>query len=112
MKKTYEQLLKCNCATAQTLSLIGGKWKVLILNHLAERSYGFNELQRSLYGITAHTLTQTLKELVEDQLIVRTDFQTNPPKTQYSLSKTGQELKPLLSEITRFGEEYPALSLN
>ena len=107
MQKTLEQYIACNCATANTMAIIGGKWKILILDHLRDHPQGFNELQRSLIGITAHTLSKALKEMVEDNLISRYDFHTNPPKTEYSITTKGKELFPMLDVIQFFGKKYP-----
>ncbi|MDN7145423.1 helix-turn-helix domain-containing protein [Liquorilactobacillus mali] len=107
MQKTYRQLLQCNCSSANTMALIGGKWKVIVLDHLHHKDYHFNELQRSINGITPHTLSQILKELAKDDLVKRHDFKTIPPQTVYSLSSKGKELIPLLNEITKFGKNHP-----
>lgn len=107
MQKTLEQYTACNCATANTMAVIGGKWKILILDHLRDHAQGFNELQHSLSGITAHTLSKALKEMAANHLISRYDFHTNPPKTQYSLTAKGEELFPMLDAIQSFGKKYP-----
>ncbi|ALS00221.1 cinnamoyl ester hydrolase [Enterococcus silesiacus] len=107
MRKTYEQMTKCNCATANTLAIIGGKWKILILYYLLESNRRFNELQRLLDSITPHTLSKELKELQEDGLVNKQVLQAIPPKTDYSLTKKGQELETVLLEIRKFGQKYP-----
>lgn len=107
MKKLYEQMVACNCYTANTMAVIGGKWKIMILNHLLEKDHRFNELQRELKGITAHTLSNSLKELEDDHLVIRTDYKTTPPKTSYAISEKGRELKPVLEGIQTFGKKYP-----
>lgn len=107
MQKTFEQMIRCHCASANTMALIGGKWKIIILDHLRDGAQHFNELQRSIAGITPHTLSQNLKELVADDIVSRHDFQTNPPSTIYCLDTLGEELLPILNAITAFGEDHP-----
>lgn len=100
-------MIKCNCETANTMAIIGGKWKIIILDHLRNGEYHFNELQRSIAGITAHTLSENLKELIEDNLVTRTDFRSNPPSTEYKLSKDGNELLPILNAVRDYGKKHP-----
>lgn len=89
--KTKEQLPGCPVAT--TVSLIGSKWKLLIIRNLVERAWRFNELQKSLEGISQKVLTTSLKELESDGIIYRKDYQTNPPKVEYGLTELGLHLK-------------------
>lgn len=107
LRKTYEQMVRCNCDTANTLAVIGGKWKILILYHISKESKGFNELRRLLDGITPHTLSKDLKELVEDGLVEKTIIQNIPPKTNYKLTDIGKELEPVLQQIKEFGHRHP-----
>lgn len=107
MRKTFKQMALCNCATANTLALIGGKWKILILYHLLNHPLRFNELERKLGTITPHTLSKELKELQEDDLVNKEIFAVIPPKTVYSLTNKGSELEPVLREIHNLGKKYP-----
>ena len=109
MRKTYEQMVKCQCDAANTLAIIGGKWKILILHHLLESDKGFNELNRLLRGITPHTLSKDLKELIEDDLISKKVVSSSPLKTSYGLTEKGKELETMLIEIKKFGHKYPAM---
>ena len=89
-----------------TLSLISGKYKMVILYTLA--SFGivrFNEMQRFIGTISYKTLSATLKELEADQLIIRTEYPQVPPKVEYSLSERGRSLIPILNELCDWGEE-------
>ena len=102
--KTKEQLPACPVAT--TVSLIGSKWKLLIIRNLVERAWRFNELQKSLEGISQKVLTTSLKELESDGIIYRKDYQTNPPKVEYGLTELGLQLKKLLDTMADFGTYY------
>ncbi len=103
MKKKNELPL---CPVATTVSLIGSKWKLLIIRNLKERPWRFNELQRSLEGVSQKVLTDSLRQMVDDGLVERKDFKTNPPRVEYSLSKLGKELLPVIGEMAKFGESY------
>ncbi len=107
LRKTYEQMVRCNCGTANTLAVIGGKWKIIIMYHLVDGKKRFNELVRILNSITPHTLSKDLKELEEDGLIEKHTYEVIPPKTEYSLTDKGRELQCILIAINNFGEKYP-----
>lgn len=97
------------CPVATTVSLIGSKWKLLIIRNLRTRPWRFNELQRSLEGVSQKVLTDSLRQMIEDGLVVRTDFKTNPPHVEYSLSKIGKELMPIIDSLEVFGNYYKTL---
>lgn len=89
-----------------TLSLISGKYKMVVLYTLA--TFGvvrFNEMQRFIGTISYKTLSATLKELEADQLIIRTEYPQVPPKVEYRLSERGESLIPVLHALCHWGEE-------
>jgi DNA-binding HxlR family transcriptional regulator len=89
-----------------TLSLISGKYKMIILYCLMEfKAVRFNELQRYLKKISDKTLSQNLKELERDQLIARKVYDQIPPKVEYSLTDRGQSLMKVLDQLCIWGEE-------
>lgn len=85
-----------SCPTEQTLDLISGRWKALVIYWLLKGDRRFNQLQRDLNGITHRTLTKQLRELEGDGLVERHDFLENPPRVEYRLSTLGQSLEPIL----------------
>ena len=90
-----------------TLSLINGKYKMVILYTLGVfEVVRFNELKRFIKPISYKTLSATLKELEDDQLVIRTEYPQIPPKVEYRLSERGQSLIPLLNEMCNWGEEH------
>lgn len=93
------------CPVETTLEAIGGRWKVLIIHHLMERSCRFGELRDLLTGISARTLTRQLRELEASGIISRLVHQQIPPKVEYSLTKLGMGLKPILMAMHRWGED-------
>ncbi|WP_058049374.1 winged helix-turn-helix transcriptional regulator [Janthinobacterium sp. Ant5-2-1] len=94
-------------AFGYTLSLIGGKYKMLILYALAANTVlRHNELKRHLGGIAFKTLSVVLKELEADALIVRKEYPQVPPKVEYSLSSKGASLIPVLHTLCEWGERH------
>lgn len=90
-----------------TLSIIGGKYKMIIMYWLAEYKevMRFNELKRSIGTISFKTLSSTLKELEKDQLIIRKEYPQIPPKVEYSLSERGKALIPVLNMMCEWGTQ-------
>lgn len=96
---------KVHCAVDYAFQRIGGKYKGRILWVLREGVLRYGELNRAVIGITPKMLTQTLKELEADELIVRKVYLEVPPKVEYSLTETGKELIPLISQMRSWGEK-------
>ena len=94
------------CPVATTVSLIGDKWKILIIRNLLERVWRFNELQKSLEGISQKVLTDNLRQLERDGIIYRKDYKTNPPKVEYGMTELGLELGKTLKQMALFGDFY------
>lgn len=89
-----------------TLSMIGGKWRLVILYWLVEYEIiRFNELQRKIGTITYKTLNTELKAMEADQLIIRKEYPQIPPKVEYSLSKKGRSLIPIMESMCQWGME-------
>lgn len=97
--------MKDNCPVEATLELIGGKYKALILWHLAEGRLRFSEL-RKVITATPKMLTQQLRELEAQKLIHREVFPVIPPKVEYSLTETGRSLLPILVAMRDWGANY------
>jgi len=97
---------KFNCSIEATISLIGGKYKAIILWHLIDKTLRFNELQKTIPNATPKMLTQQLRELESDGLIIRKVYPVVPPKTEYSLSEFGRSLSPILAVMCDWGKKY------
>ena len=95
-----------NCPVAATLDLIGGKYKALILWHLADKKLRFSELRKELQNATPKMLTQQLRELEAQKLIHREVFAVVPPKVEYSLTELGRSLMPILVAMRDWGSSY------
>lgn len=102
--KTKDELPVCPVATA--VSLVGGKWKLLIIRNLRMRSWRFNELQRDLEGISQKVLTDGLRQMMDDGLVYRHDYQEMPPRVDYSLTELGEKLLPIMDALADFGNYY------
>lgn len=101
---TKEELPECPVAT--TVSLIGSKWKILIIRNLLQRPWRFNELKKDLAGISQKVLTDSLRSMEEDGLITRTVYPEVPPRVEYALSELGESLKPILDSMVAWGNAY------
>ncbi len=89
-----------------TLKVIGGKWKPEILWQLYAQTLRFSELKRKVTGITQKMLTQELRELEENKIILRTVHPVIPPKVEYSLTDYGKTLSPVLRSMAEWGEKH------
>ena len=101
-----ERFGKCPYATAQ--SLISGKWAVLILLYLEDGPIRFNELLRKMPKMTHATLSVQLKALEENGLVKRIQYETIPPKVEYSLTEIGRKFHPVIAAMQTWGNEYIA----
>ena len=101
MSKVYTE-----CPVEYTASMIANKWKILILRDLLTGTKRYNELTKSVVGISAKVLTENLRELESDGIIARKVYPVVPPKVEYSLTKKGNELKPIINLMKEFGIKY------
>lgn len=99
------------CPVETTLTLIGDKWKVLILRDLLPGTKRFGELKKSIGSVSQKVLTSQLRDMEESGLLTRTVYAEVPPRVEYSLTPLGQSLRPILDALGSWGEEYKA-SLN
>lgn len=94
------------CPVETTLSLIGNKWKVLILRDLAPGKKRFGQLQKSIGNVSQKVLTALLRSMEADGLVHREVFAEVPPRVEYSLTDLGESLKPILNSMWAWGENY------
>ncbi len=94
------------CPVGAALDLIGGKYKSLIIWHLIDATKRFGELHKLIPQATPKMLTQQLRELEEDNLIIRTVYPVVPPKVEYSLTELGRSIHPILSAMYDWGTGY------
>ena len=101
---TKEEMPACPVAT--TVSLIGSKWKLLILRNLLVRPWRFNELKKDLDGISQKVLTDSLRSMEADGLITRTVYAEVPPRVEYALSELGESMRPIIGAMAEWGTAY------
>lgn len=95
------------CTVKSTLEVIGGKWKLRILAQLLKKEVvRFNELKREISGITNTMLSASLRELENDKLITRNQYNEMPVRVEYTLTDKGKSLLPLLYELTNWWDDY------
>ena len=94
------------CPVATTVQLIGSKWKLLIMRNLLARPWRFNELRKDLEGISQKVLTDSLRSMEEDGIIIRTVYPEVPPRVEYSLSELGETMRPIIRAMEKWGMDY------
>src|SRR6187397_2745747 len=94
------------CAVETAIEVIGGRWKVLILQELFGGTRRFSELHRALSGVSHRTLTQQLRELESHGIVRRKVHRKIPPKVEYSLTPVGETLKPVIAVMHEWAEGY------
>ncbi|MDE6105207.1 MAG: helix-turn-helix transcriptional regulator [Clostridia bacterium] len=105
-----EEIFKsCSCPLDATLAVIGGKYKIDIIYHLCGRTLRYSQLAK-LIGATPKMLAEQLKQLERDGIVKRVLYPVVPPKTEYSLTPLGEELRSTLLEMYKFGQRLYALN--
>lgn len=105
-QKTVRELPVCPVET--TLTLIGDKWKVLILRDLLTGTKRFGELKKSIGNVSQKVLAAQLRAMEESGLLTRRGYAEVPPRVEYTLTDLGESLKPILDAMWNWGEEYKA----
>lgn len=105
--KNNDEIIEA-CPVATTVNLIGSKWKLLIMRNLLQRPWRFNELQKSLEGISQKVLTDSLRSMERDGIINRTVYPEVPPRVEYSLSEIGESMRSIINAMQEWGENYKA----
>lgn len=103
MRKNYDI---SGCPVALTVGLIGNKWKLFVLRDLSSGTKRFGQLRSSIPGISQKMLTQTLREMEQDRLLTRKVYPEVPPRVEYSLSRVGHTLSPLIAAMADWGKKY------
>ena len=94
------------CPVATTVSLIGSKWKLLIMRNLLTRPWRFNELQKSIDGISQKALTEALRSMEADGIVSRTVYPEVPPRVEYALTELGESMRPIIKSMENWGKAY------
>ena len=94
------------CPVATTVSLIGSKWKLLIMRNLLGRPWRFNELQKNIEGISQKALTEALRSMEADGIVIRKAYPEVPPRVEYSLTELGETMRPIITAMEEWGTAY------
>lgn len=94
------------CPVETTMMLISNKWKILILRDLMSGTRRFNHLQKSVTNISQKVLTQNLRAMEKDGIVIREVFAEVPPRVEYRLSELGKSLKPVINVLMKWGVKY------
>ncbi len=94
------------CLVEATLRVIGAKWTLLILRDLLEGTRRFSELQRSLEGVSPKCLSDRLKELEQEEIVIRTVYPEVPPRVEYALTEKGRALGCIIDAMRDWGQQY------
>lgn len=100
------------CPVATTMMLIGNKWKIFIVQRLLDRPWRFGELQRDIEGISQKVLTDNLRSMEKDRIIERKVYDEVPVRVEYFLSDLGNSMRPLISSMHDWGQDYQTIVKN
>lgn len=103
---TPDHLEENVCPVARTAAIISGKWTLLIIRDLSSGVKRFNQLERSLHGISPKTLSERLRSLEEEGIISRQTFAEVPPRVEYSLTEKGRDLVILIESMRTYGKRW------
>ncbi len=98
-----------SCSVAACAEIVGTKWTALLVHDLSEGPRRFSELRRSCPQISPRTLSERLRALEHEQLVVRRSYAESPPRVEYELTKKGRGLLPIIDAMRRFGREWLAV---
>src|SRR5213082_4061536 len=91
------------CSVAACAEIIGAKWTALLVHDLSEGARRFSELEHSCAGISPRTLSERLRALEHEGIVVRRSYPESPPRVEYELTEKGEALLPIIEEMRRFG---------
>lgn len=94
------------CNTEVVLSVVGGKWKLLIVKYLLLGTHRFGELKQAMPTVTQRMLTRQLRELEDDGLVSRTVYPEVPPRVEYTLTEAGESLRDIIGQLDAWGSWY------
>lgn len=102
-----ENLTEAQCSIEKALDIIGGKWSFLVLKELFKGKQRFGQLKKALSGVSPKALTDTLRHLEENEIIIRTVYPTVPVTVEYKLTEKGEDFHKILKEMKLWGARWP-----
>ena len=94
------------CSVAACAEILGAKWTAVLVHDLSEGSRRFTQLEHSCKGISPRTLSERLRALEQEEIVVRRSYAESPPRVEYELTEKGEALLPIIDEMRRFGHDY------
>jgi DNA-binding HxlR family transcriptional regulator len=105
--RTMNQVHKTgSCSVAASAEVIGAKWTALLVHDLSEGPRRFSELEHSCAGISPRTLSERLRWLEQEGIVLRRSYAESPPRVEYQLTDKGGAMLPIIEEMRRFGREW------
>src|SRR3954468_12537538 len=95
-----------SCSVAACAAIIGAKWTALLVHDLSEGARRFSELEHACPGISPRTLSERLRVLEQEELVVRHSYPESPPRVEYTLTEKGRGLLPIIHAMSQFGHEF------
>jgi DNA-binding HxlR family transcriptional regulator len=104
--RTMNPIHDSTCSVAACAEILGAKWTALLVHDLSEGPRRFTELEHSCKGISPRTLSERLRVLEQEAILVRRSYHESPPRVEYELTEKGQALLPIIDEMRRFGHAW------
>jgi DNA-binding HxlR family transcriptional regulator len=104
--RTMREVHDARCSVAACAEIIGAKWTAILVHDLSEGPRRFSELERACPGISPRTLSERLRQLEHDEIVIRHSYAETPPRVQYELTGKGEALLPIIEEMRRFGHSW------
>jgi len=104
--RTMKPVHDATCSVAACAEIIGAKWTALLVHDLSEGPRRFSELERACPGISPRTLSERLRVLEEQEIVVRRSYNETPPRVEYELTAKGEALLPIIAQMRRFGHDW------
>src|SRR2546428_6959420 len=104
--RTMKAIHDETCSVAACAEIIGAKWTALLVHDLSEGPRRFTELEHSCAGISPRTLSERLRALEDEDLVLRRSYAESPPRVEYELTEKGAALLPIIEEMRRFGHAF------
>jgi DNA-binding HxlR family transcriptional regulator len=104
--RTMRPVHDANCSVACSAEIIGSKWTAVMVHDLSEGPRRFSELERACPGISPRTLSERLRVLEQDGVVVRKSYAESPPRVEYELTEKGRDLLPIIDAMRAFGHKW------
>ena len=104
--RTMKPVHDATCSVAACAEIVGAKWTALLVHDLSEGPRRFSELEHSCAGISPRTLSERLRALEDDGIVLRHSYAESPPRVEYELTEKGAALLPIIAEMRRFGRSW------